>query len=268
MAIDEQGFLSPDIQAWIKKHRTGNQAWFVLAENLNRVGHQQLALVKVPADNNQTFLMALLFMRGLSSFQGAVLMAERGMTREAGTLTRSCFETMFCLGAVHRDPTFVDAFIRDDASRRQKLARALLNLPDDSSGLESDLSKKLTRFLDDLEQSGVQIEPLRIQRAAQLADLIDIYDTYYRSLSNDAAHPSIAALNHHVDADKNGEIKALRWGPNATDVGHALMVACTAAVYLIFWAKEIFHQDDIAAGLDRCWEEYRKLVGENADNKL
>src|ERR1035438_3716239 len=115
MTIDEQGFLSPDIQAWIGKHRTENRAWFALAEDLNRIGQRQLALQNIPADDNQAFLTALLFMRGLSGFQGAILLVERGMTQEARTLTRGCFETVFCLGAVRKDPAFADAFVRDDA---------------------------------------------------------------------------------------------------------------------------------------------------------
>ena len=258
MTIDKQWFLSADIQAWIRKHRIENQAWFALAEDLSRIGQRQLALLNVPATDNQAFLTALLFMRGLSGFQGAIVLAERGMTQEARILTRGCFETVFCLGAVRRDPAFADAFIRDDASRRQKLARVLLK---DSSGLGAGHIEKLTGFLDGLAESGLQSESLQIARAAELAGLTGIYDTYYRGLSNDAAHPSVVALNHHVDADENGLIKGLRWGPNVPDVEDTIMAACTAAVHTIYLAKEMLNQEDISTGLDRCWEEYKRLTG-------
>ncbi len=267
MTIDEQGFLSPDIQDWIRKHRTENVAWFALAEDLNGIGHRQLALLKVPAEDNQAFLTALLFMRGLSNFQGAILLVERGMTQEARTLIRGCFETVFCLGAVRKDPTFANALIRDDASRRQRLARLLLKLPDDSSGLDAGHIEKLTGFLDGLAQSGVQAEPLQIFRTAELAGLADIYDTYYRGLSNDAAHPSVTALNRHVNADESGLIKGFRWGPEVTDVEDTLMTACTAAVYVIHLAKGMLNRDDISIGLDRCWEEYKRLVGAVAEKQ-
>lgn len=264
MTIDEQGFLSPEIHAWIGKHRTENRAWFALADDLNRIGQRQLALLNIPADDNQAFLTALLFMRGLSGFQGAILLAERGMTPESRTLIRGCFETVFCLGAVRKDSAFAEAFIRDDASRRQKLARMLLKLPDDSSGLDSHHIDKLKGFLDDLAQSGLQSEPLQIARAAELAGLTDIYDTYYRGLSNDAAHPSVTALNRHVSADKSGFIMGLRWGPDVTDVEDTLMAACTGAVYVIYLAKEMLDREDISDGLDRCWAEYKRLIGAKA----
>lgn len=95
MTIDDQGFLSPEITSWVEKHRAENIAWFLLAESLNRIAHRQLGLLKIPADNNQLFVASLLFMRGLSNFQGAILLSERGMTQEARTITRSCFENIF-----------------------------------------------------------------------------------------------------------------------------------------------------------------------------
>lgn len=262
MTINEQGFLSPDIQAWIGKHRKESAAWFALAEDLNVIGQRQVGLLKIPADDNQAFLTALLFMRGLSGFQGAVLLAERGMTQEARTLTRGCFETVFCLGAVRKDPAFADAFIKDDASRREKLARLLLKTPD---GLDTGNIEKLQGFLDDQAQSGLESQPLQIARAAELAGLTGIYDTYYRGLSNDAAHPSVTALNRHVNADESGLIKGLHWGPDVKDVEDTMMVACTAAVYVIYLAKEMLNREDISQGLDRCWEEYKRLIGEKTE---
>src|SRR6266700_3297464 len=165
MTIDETGFPSPQILSW-------------------------LTAMEVPSDNNQVFMAALLFMRGLSSFQGTLLLAERGMTQDARILVRSCFETVFYFGALLREPDFVEALIRDDADQRGKMARALLKLPE-GSGLEGEHTEKLTRFLDDLEQSGKVPQSIRVFETARFTGLKEIYDTYYRGLSNDAAHPSM-----------------------------------------------------------------------------
>lgn len=262
MTIDEQGFLSVDMQGWIKKHRAENQSWFRLAEDLNKIGHRLLGMVNVPASDNQAFLSALLFMRGMSDFQGAILMAERGMTQQARTLTRGCFETVFCFGAVRADSAFAEAFIRDDFSRRQTMARALLKLPADGSGLDPHHIEKLTGFLDHAAQSGVDAETLKFERAAQIAGLTEVYDTFYRGLSNDAAHPSVTSLNRHVEADEDRVITGLRWGPDVQDVGGTVSFACTAAVHLIVFAMNMLNQDEKMIGLDRCWEEYKRLINE------
>jgi len=49
MTIDTDGFLSADISTWVEKHRKENREWFELASDLNRVAHQQLALLKIPS---------------------------------------------------------------------------------------------------------------------------------------------------------------------------------------------------------------------------
>ncbi len=260
MTIDETGFLSPQILSWIQRHRTANSDWFQLAENLNRIAHHAITAMEVPSDNNQVFMAALLSMRGLSSFQGTLLLAERGMTQDARILVRSCFETVFYLGALLREPEFVEALIRDDADQRGKMARALLKLPE-GSGLEAEHTEKLTRFLDDLEQSGKVPQSIRVFETARLAGLKEIYGTYYRGLSNDAAHPSMVSLNRYVASGDSNEVTGLHWGPDVSDVEDTVNNACTAAIYLLTYARECFIPNVIEEDhLERCWEDYKRLV--------
>jgi hypothetical protein len=129
--IDQAGFLSSEISSWIERHKSNPRCreWFVLAEDLNRFLQKAITVIKAPSYDSQIFNAVLLFLRGVSSFQGTVLLAERGMTNDARTLLRSCFETLFYLRAVLEDPNFVEALIRDDADRKSKLAKILLQLP-------------------------------------------------------------------------------------------------------------------------------------------
>jgi len=220
-----------------------------------------LPKLKVPADDNQKFLAAVLFIRGLSNYEGVILLVERGMTTEARTLTRSCFETVFCLGAVCKDATFADKFIRDAAARRRKMAKVLLGTPDGSSGLEREHKEKLERFLEGQAASGIESEPLIIADAARRAGVAGIYDLFYRSLSNDAAHPSVTALNRHVEANEGREVTGLKFGPNVSDVEDTLAAACTACIYLITWTRDRFSPDVGNEAFDRCWATYKELIG-------
>jgi hypothetical protein len=69
MTIDTDGFLSTDISTWIEKHRKENREWFELASDLNRVAHEQLALLKIPSEDNKACTAALLFIRGSRIFR-------------------------------------------------------------------------------------------------------------------------------------------------------------------------------------------------------
>jgi hypothetical protein len=261
MAFEDRGFLSPDIEHWIKKHRAENRAWFDLAEDLNRVACPLLPKLVVPPGDNQMFLAAVLFIRGLSNFQGAILLVERGMSAEARTLTRGSFESAFCLGAVCKDPAFADKFIRDDAARRRKMATALLSLPDDgSSGLEPAHREKLERFLERQAASGIQSEPLIVAEAATVAGVAGVYDMFYRGLSNDAAHVSVTALNRHVQANAKGEVTGLKFSPDVSDIVDSLGAACTACIYLITWTRDKFVPNVANEEFDRCWATYKVLI--------
>jgi hypothetical protein len=100
MSLESDGYLSPDVGKWIAKHRSEHMAWFELANRLNRVCQRAMLGAVVPDADNRALLVILFFARALSSYQGAVLMVERGMSVEALTLARSCLESSFYLGAV------------------------------------------------------------------------------------------------------------------------------------------------------------------------
>jgi hypothetical protein len=257
--LSEEGFLSPAISEWIKRHRLANQGWFSLADDLNRVAMRLVPSLTVPPEDDNVFLTVLLFLRGLSSFQSAVLLAERGMTQDARTLARGCFENVFLMGALCRDPSFAAAFVGDDFSRRAKIAKPLLKLPN-GSGLNAEHVEKLTRFMSDFESLGMSAKPINIADAARSAGLIDIYDVYYRGLSTDASHASVTALNRYVEADEHSMIVGLRWGPEVSDVQDTLTCVCTAVIHLIRLISDSCGLDDLENRMGRCWADYKKLI--------
>jgi hypothetical protein len=75
-------------------------------------------------------LASLLYRRALQSFQGAVLMAERGMIADALTLVRSCAETAIARGSVAGDEKFVDALVEAHDEAILTYSNVLLNDPE------------------------------------------------------------------------------------------------------------------------------------------
>lgn len=111
MSIQTEGYLSADVHNWTKQHRAEHGPWFDLLDRLNRVVQRVMLETVVPTDDNQSMMMLLFFARSVSSFQGASLLVERGMTIEARTLARSTLESAFYLGAVSNDASFVDQLL-------------------------------------------------------------------------------------------------------------------------------------------------------------
>ena len=181
------------------------------------------------------------------------------MSLDARTAARGCFETAFCLGALCNDKDFANAFVADDADRRGKTARAVLGGSARAS-LDADDLIKLAAFLDEQRQSGITGKPLKIVDAARLAGLDSIYDTYYRGISNDAAYPSIVALNSYVETDDSGAIVGLKWGPEVADIEQTMIVICTGAIYLLHWISELYPVEQALEGLRDSWATYKGLV--------
>lgn len=254
MGIDEQGFLSPQIAEFVQKHRAQNQGWFEVAKDLNRVAQRQLLSFSVSDHDQSALISTLLFMRGVSNFQGAIILAERGMFSEARILTRSCFEAVFYLVAIDKDPAILDLLVDDDVARRRKTARASLKVP---SGLASDEIEILRR---ELEEKTPAAE-LSLERVANIAGLSKQYDVFYRSLSNFSAHPTMTALFDHLQADEHGLATGLRWGPDGSGVESTLMAACTACVQLIAWGGDILKSAEMNEEWSRCWDAYQRMIG-------
>jgi hypothetical protein len=261
MSFEAEGFLSTDVTAWIDTHRTKHSTWFSLAGDLNLVLQSCVRSMMIQSDDNASFVASLLFMRGLSGFQGSIVLAERGMTLEARTLSRACFETLFYLAALQKDPSFVDEMIGEDAAQRRKIARALTELPD-GAGLDAARIDRLRTFIMEVGTSVENAKAIGIESAAKRAGLHGIYNTYYRGLSNDSAHPSLSAMNRHTDLDPNGEVIGLKWAPDARDIRDTLSVICTTGVYLAAVALELFGIRESPVQLEAIWETYKKLIDE------
>jgi len=253
MSIEEKGFLSLEIAAYVDKHRAENRAWFSLATDLNSVAQQ--LLLEIPLDD-EAFPSVLLFVRGLSSFQAAILLAERGMIQDARTITRSCFETLFCFGALRNDSGFLEQFEKHDVYGKSTFANAL-----PAGKLEPDVAEILSQFLKGLARSGEKGERLRWDRVADLAGLKDIYGVYYRGLSLDAAHPSPTALKCYYKI--NGSNVELRWGPKALDekdIEETLIASCAACLQLVALMAERVEHPEITVRLRQCFEEFKRLI--------
>jgi hypothetical protein len=216
----------------------------------------------VPNGDRQALLVLLFYARALSSFQGALILAESEMTVEARTLARSCLESSFYLGAVNNDTDFVDQLINSDTAHKKKVAKWLTSPEAAVTELSEDQIEKVAEFLDHLKSSGAATESIIMRQAAQKARLGDIYETVYRDLSNGAAHPSLNSLSRHVEQDSGGNVVGLRFGPDARDISETILAMTTALFYAISVVASRFPHEVCGSEIDACWEIHKGLIGE------
>jgi hypothetical protein len=260
MSLQTDGYLSTDIGKWIAKHRAEHAAAFALADRLNRVAQQVMLGAEVPKADNRSLLIVLFFARCLSSFQGALLMVERGMTIEALTLARNCLESSFFLGAVVADAGFADRLVQSDTAHKKKVATWLTSKDAAVTELSPEQIENLRGFLDKLKTAGAPVAPLSIKQAADAAQLSAIYETVYRDLSDRAAHPSLHSLLRHIELDDHGNAVGLRFGPDAKDLTETILAMTTALFYGIVGMGSVFAQSEWTGEIDVCWEIHKRLI--------
>lgn len=265
MSIAEQGFLSPDLDRFIGKHRQHNRAAFDLADDLNRTAQRLMLGTEVRMEGDvlsEKNLAQLLFVRALSNFQGAVLMAERGAIVEARTLTRTCLETVFALvAAVKMDTSFIDRMVANEMGSKSKGANWLLNRADRGDYLHPEAEENLQAFIDRLKAENEPTGAFGSEDMARRAGLDGLY-IFFRQFSSDAAHPMLEALNRYIDNGKGGVGPEIIWGPNcgADEIADTVIMACcfllTAAVAL----SEIASVADVGDALGTHYEVYKGLI--------
>ncbi len=216
MTFETQGFLSQDIETWRKRFVEKNSEWFGIAARVNEVA-QKLAFSAHTKDGGRNaerrLLAGQLFVRVLSSFQGAILMAERGMTVEARTLVRGCLESTFILGALHDDDyEIVKIMLHADYNSRRTLAYNLSR----NAIFRGVVDANTLRNVDSLADAAAkpcQVPKLSYKELAEKGGMEGLYDIY-KQLSADAAHPTVTSLSRHLDPDERDTANSVVCGPD------------------------------------------------------
>jgi hypothetical protein len=203
-------------------------------------------------------LAMLLFTRTLSNFQGAVLMAERGMIVEARTLARSCLESTFCLAAmVDGKADFANEFQRATLKSRKARAEYILMEPGRLAFTDVESADKLRAYAEQLKNHPEPLRGLNFEQIAAKVGFADMY-VFYRQLSADAAHPSLEALERYVREDNS-----VRWGPNCEqqEIVDTLNLACHFLIGACAAINDIAKNEAFGSALAGHFSTYKNMNG-------
>ena len=109
----DQGFLSGKLRGWTKDFRKKFAPWIKLYKKINGFGYSVLRNPLLQANTPQ-ILAWTLYLRALSSYQAALLLAERGLDAECKTVLRSLAEAAFALGAIEKDHGFATRLLKSN----------------------------------------------------------------------------------------------------------------------------------------------------------
>ena len=259
--MNRDGFLSPDIEPLaVEAWRDYCPAHVALVA---RVNQSAIALLVVPRDiqlRDADLFAVTLFGRAVQDFEGAVLLAVRGLRAQSRSMARSTFETALYCVAASRDlvlsqgakkkpkkdeaatTRFIEAFEGGHQRYRSHMATELRVM----EGLPNEKVPELDAVLDEIGTPG-QHQDIDLYGLALDLKLADLYTIVYRSLSQDA-HPSATSLQHQVESTDSGQITGLRIGPDYEQLADTLaLAACSLLVAMEGFADRFGTAEELDA---------------------
>ena len=239
MTIENNGFLSSDINHFIESFNEKLKTTFSYCRNLNKFAQKLLYSLNIRNRMLNELIIGSAYTHLLSSFQGSILMAERGMSNEMRVLSRNFLEMVFLICAISNNEDNAKLFLLDDEIQRKKLLNKYSTISPEYQN--KDILPKIQKVIADVKNNikSKNIKHITIEYLSKEAKLFDHYKSYYAILSL-SVHPSARELQFTFSFNDKNEIKSINYGPNEDDIEKILLSNCSCLLITIKHIKKEF----------------------------
>ena len=211
--IEIEGFLSNEAIEGRSVFKERFSDIFELARYTSRVGMAKIGEVKLTGIENSKFIIYLLTIRVLESFQAIIILMEYGMLSSAKLIMRPLLEAMFSLAAIQKDESLIEQYFDTQDRAHFELLKSTTQWKDEvlkAIYKKHKFEKKYIEKKKELKENPPKtLRPIDWARAADCEDLYNVYYVYYASFT----HSNLSALEDHVDRYDDDRVDA-SFGPN------------------------------------------------------
>ena len=219
--IEIDGFFSNEADEGRNMVLSSYREAFILAKDLNRQSMNLFREYSLCMNNEVKIAIAALMTRIVETYQGVIIMLERGMTSQARMLVRSQLEALFQMAAMVKNPNLYDSYAVKHYRSTISALKAAKRWKQKS--LQGRLSKeKIDEMVleNETKLKEIKTNSLKIYQWAEKAGLSDFYNVFYVENSS-AIHSDMWALDAHVSDDGEHGLQ-VNFGPNDFDLYHIL----------------------------------------------
>lgn len=254
--LSNRMFLSSELEKVVARIQLAHAKSFDFAWRLNELAHQALFGTKADPQHLQQLLLVTLEHRALTSYQGVVLLAERGLPSEAQVVLRTLLEVTFRIVAIAKNEDVGRAYVLEDQLHRRKFINKYKLLDEElrtevSEAVLNDLKAAIDQKINDQE-----IKELKIQWFAKRAGLESFYNSAYAVLS-ESVHVNSRSLQSALSLDDDDNLVALDYGPNDRDLDDHIYTAAEA-LFLSLRAVYSVIDTDYASQIEQLHEELKR----------
>jgi hypothetical protein len=185
------------------------EQWLAFADRLIALAYAIFGEAKIEITERlfgePKILSLALLCRTVGNFKGVVALTKEGLVVEARTLTRSCYENLYCMAAlIEQGNDFVKALHQDLMRSLRSQGEFLLD-GFDSEHIGDAEFVELRARVKEIKSRWPKANFVTPKQVVKDSVLKQSY-LLYSKLSGDAAHPSVLALKRHlVRFVENGE---------------------------------------------------------------
>jgi hypothetical protein len=264
VTLEKDGFFSSHAERLRLRTREIQpfKAWFDYALRLNRLGYEML-LSWDTLTSREIIALNGSFVRVHNSFQSALILAERGLVSDARGVLRTAVEWAIAIHALAKDGGFLEQMVEARHHAERTFARESLKFNNHPS---AETLVKLNKAIEDADAfeasksrklKGIVWEQVAV--APHLHQLL--YQAFYRDLSSDGTHATISSLERLLNVEEDGQITAIKAGPDTNGLVELLAQACLVFIVSAEACAKANGQDEIVAALDRAVAEYHAVDG-------
>lgn len=241
--LPEAGFLSSDVEDAVPAILQANDELFGFARDVNHlimaIAQDAVNTVHTSSMSEEAVLVRLL-MRAAGFYQGALLMAERGMFVECRAMARSVIEVSLAVSAMDGDKGTFIQMLRDDHLKSRRNRYQTLH----TQSTDPEARKALQAAIGQLEKSLSLISPKAL---AALGPLEASYFVY-QVLSDNAGHVSASSLDHYIEPQEGRKYWDYKIGAGAPDEVAASLYYCLyGAIPVVVGAADLLNLEQFAA---------------------
>jgi hypothetical protein len=180
--------------------QTTRSDWFKYVRRLQAAGDKLVGSISIPNTTglrDPKVVAVLLLFRTQANFRATLKLIRLGMVVETRTVARCCYENQFFIAALAAEGMkFVEEMEADERNSRKMRGQFLLQ---HARGIDEAITERLRGYLRALaKEETKKLKWLNPRDVASRGPLLQAY-IFYSQLSADAGHPSLEALDRHLD---------------------------------------------------------------------
>lgn len=252
------------------KSVVGNEEWLAFADRLIALAYTIFGEAKIDITEKlfgePKILSLALLCRTVGNFKGVVAMTKERLVVEARILTRSCYENLYCMGAlIEQGDFFVNAMHHDQIRSIRSQGELLLEGISSEHIGDVEFVEQLRKRVKEIRSRWPKAGFLTPKETVKNSVLKQSY-LIYSKLSGDAAHPSILALKRHLVRfmEKGAQVLGLDVSPpeRGAERTETIDLACNAMLGACVAANQILgHLPAVNDELQKLFVEYGELSG-------